>query len=161
MIFMENLNLIPITGIIQQVQPMMNNCCQQMITIQNEKGVNNFIISPDTFVVDMVRMRVGMLVTAFYDASLPVPLIYPPQYQAAIIGRSHANETMMVSYFDENLLSADGNLQLNVSRGTEVLTSNGQEYLCPVGDNVLIVYYAVTTRSIPPQTTPRKIIVLC
>ncbi len=26
---------------------------------------------------------------------------------------------------------------------------------------MLLVYYTVTTRSIPPQTTPRKIIVLC
>lgn len=158
---MENLNLIPITGIVLQIQPMMNECCQQTITIQNAEGINNFIISPDTYVVDMIPMRVGMLVTAFYDASLPVPLIYPPQYQAVIIGRSHTNETMLVSYFDENLLSADGNLQLNISRATEVLTSNGQQYLCPVGDNILIVYYAVTTKSIPPRTTPRKVIVMC
>lgn len=158
---MENVNLVPIVGIVRQIQPMMNSCCQQMITIQNADGVNNFIISPDTYVVDMVRMRVGMQVTAFYDANLPVPLIYPPQYQASIIGRSHVNETMMVSYFDENLLSADGSLRLNISRATEVLTSNGQQYLCPVGDNVLIVYYAVTTKSIPPQTTPRKVIVMC
>lgn len=158
---MENLNLVPISGVVQQVQPVMNECCQQMITIQNYEGIYNFIISPDTYVVDMVNMRAGITVTAFYDAGLPVPLIYPPQYRAVIIGRSHANETMMVSYFDENLLAADESLRLNISRATEVLTSNGQEFLCPAGDNVLIVYYAVTTKSIPPQTTPRKIIVMC
>lgn len=158
---MENINLIPVTGIVQQIQPMRNECCQQIITIQNADGIQSFVISPDTYVVDTIQIRMGMLVTAFYDASLPVPLIYPPQYQAVIIGRSHANEAMLISYFDENLLSADGNLQLNISRATEVLTSNGQQYLCPVGDNVLIVYYAITTRSIPARTTPRKVIVMC
>lgn len=158
---MENLNLVPIAGIILTVQPMMNECCQQIITLQNSEGIHQFIISADTYVVDMVRMRAGMTVTAFYDASLPIPLIYPPQYQAVIIGRSHANETMTVGYFDEKLLSADESLSLNISRATEVLTSNGQDYFCPIGDNVLIVYYAVTTKSIPPQTTPRKVIVMC
>lgn len=158
---MENINLVPVTGIIQRIQTVENECCQQMITIENMEGVNNFIISPDTFVVDMVKMRVGMRVTAFYDANLPVPLIFPPQYRAVIIGRSFENETMMVNYFDENLLSADGGLRLNISRGTEVLTANGQSYTCSVGDNILIVYYSITTRSIPPQTTPRKVIVMC
>lgn len=158
---MESMKLSPIAGMIRQVQPVMNECCRQMITIQNADGIHNFIISPDTYVVDMVKMRVGMTVTAFYDANLPIPLIYPPQYQAAVVGRSHVNETMLISYFDENLLAQDESLRLNISRATEVITSNGQEYVCPIGDNVLIVYYAVTTKSIPPQTTPRKIIVMC
>lgn len=158
---MENLNLVPISGIVLQIQPVENECCQQMVTLENAEGIHNFIISPDTYVVDMVSMRTGMMVTAFYDVSLPIPLIYPPQYQAAVAGRSHTNETMMIGYFDENLLAADESLQLRMSRGTEVLTSNGQDYLCPVGDHVLIVYYSITTRSIPPQTTPRKVIVMC
>lgn len=158
---MENLNLVPITGVIRQVEPVMNECCQQMVTIENTEGVHNFVVSPDTYVVDMVRMREGMTVTAFYDAALPIPLIYPPQYQAAVIGRSHANEMMIIGYFDENLLAADESLQLHISRATEIVTSNGQTYFCPLGERILIVYYAVTTRSIPPQTTPRKIIVMC
>lgn len=158
---MENLNLIPVTGVIQRITKISGQCCQQMVTIQNSEGVTNFIVSPDTYVIDTVRMRIGMRVTAFYDGSLPVPLIFPPQYRAVIIGRSNVGETVYAGYFDENLLAADESLQLNVSRATEIVTSNGQNFTCPVGDNVLIVYYGVTTRSIPPQTTPRKIIVMC
>lgn len=158
---MENLNLVPISGVIQRIQPVANECCQQMITVQNSEGVSNFIISPDTYVINTVRMRIGMRITAFYDANLPVPLIFPPQYRAVIIGRSNPNEMIMVNNFDENLLAADQSLQLNISRATEVVTSNGQEYTCPVGGNTLIVYYTITTRSMPPQTTPRKVIVMC
>lgn len=156
---MENLNAI--TGTVQRIQPISEDCCRQMITIQNAEGVHNFIISPETYVIDMIRIRPGMTVTAFYDANLPVPLIYPPQYQAVIIGRNIPNENIFVGYFDENLTSVDEQLKLNISRGTEIITSNGQQYMCPVGQNMLIVYYTITTRSIPPQTTPRKIIVMC
>ena len=137
------------------------DCCQQMITVQNTEGVHNFIISPETYVIDMVRLRSGMQVSAFYDANRPVPLIYPPQYQAVIVGRNVPNEKIYVGYFDENLKATDEQLKLNISRGTEIITANGQQYLCPVGQNTLIVYYTMTTRSIPPQTTPRKIIVMC
>lgn len=154
-------NLVAITGRIQRIQPMGEDCCRQMITIQNTEGVHNFIISSETYVIDMVRFRPGMQMTAFYDANLPVPLIYPPQYQAVIIGRNMPNERIYVGYFNENLTAADDRLKLNISRGTEVITSNGQQYLCPVGQNTLIVYYTITTRSVPPQTTPRKIIVMC
>ena len=156
---MENLNAI--TGTVQRIQPISEDCCRQMITIQNAEGVHNFIISPETYIIDMIRIRPGMTVTAFYDANLPVPLIYPPQYQAVIIGRNIPNEKIFVGYFDENLTAVDEQLKLNISRGTEIITSNGQQYMCPVGQNMLIVYYTITTRSIPPQTTPRKIIVMC
>ena len=91
---MENLNAI--TGTVQRIQPISEDCCRQMITIQNAEGVHNFIISPETYVIDMIRIRPGMTVTAFYDANLPVPLIYPPQYQAVIIGRNIPNENICV-----------------------------------------------------------------
>ena len=158
---MENLNLIPISGMIQRIERVPNDCCQQMITVRNEDGITRLIISADTFVIDTVRLRLGMQITAFYDGNLLVPLIFPPQYRAVIVGRSRPNETIYVGYFDENLLSADGTLQLNPSQATEIVTSNGQNFTCPVGNQVLVVYYSTTTRSIPPQTTPRKIIVMC
>lgn len=158
---MDNLNLISITGVVQRIASMSEDCCSQLVTIRNQEGITNIVISPDTYVVDTVRIRIGMRVTAFYDANLPAPLIFPPQFQAAIIGRSHANETVYAGYFDEALLSDDQSLQLHISYDTEIVTSNGQNFTCSVGNHVLIVYYSVTTRSNPPQTSPRKIIVIC
>lgn len=158
---MDNMNLISITGVVQRITSMSEDCCSQLVTIRNQEGITNIVISPDTYVVDTVRIRIGMRVTAFYDANLPAPLIFPPQFQAAIIGRSNPNETVYVGYFDETLLAEDQSLQLHISYDTEIVTSNGQNYTCSVGNHVLIVYYSITTRSNPPQTSPRKIIVIC
>lgn len=154
-------NLIMITGRIQRIRPIDEECCSQMVTIQNADGVFNLIITSETYVIDMVRLRPGMQISAFYDANIPVPLIYPQQYQIIIIGRNLPNEKIYVGYFDKSLIAMNEQLKLTISRGTEIISSNGQPYLCPVGENILIVYYTLTTRSIPPQTTPRKIIVMC
>ncbi|MDY3022040.1 MAG: hypothetical protein SOS50_07710 [Oliverpabstia sp.] len=67
----------------------------------------------------------------------------------------------MLNYFDRNLLAGDGSLQLNIGRNTEITTLNGQSFPCSPGNRSLLVYYTATTRSIPPQTTPQRIIVLC
>lgn len=153
--------LIPVTGIIQNVSSFSENCCEQQVTIRNDNGISNFIISTDTYVIGEVRLRPGMLVSAYYDASLPVPLIFPPRYQAVIIGRKNPSENMFIGYFDDTLTAEDNALKLNINRSTEVVTTNGQTFNCRPENQMLIVYYSETTRSIPPQTTPRKIIVLC
>ena len=84
---MDQLNLLSITGIVQRIESASEDCCQQIVTIRNQEGVTQMIVSPETYVIDMVRLRIGMRVTAFYDANAPAPLIMPPQYQALIIGR--------------------------------------------------------------------------
>lgn len=158
---MPEMRYIPVEGIVERIEPMTNECCQQMVSLRTNDGINRFVVSPDTFVINNVRLREGIQVTAFYDATLPVPLIYPPQYRAQVIGRRHGNETIAFDYFDADLVGSENSLKLNIARTTEVLTANGQAYTCPLGEQYLIVFYTVTTRSIPPQTTPRKVIVLC
>ena len=89
---MANTAFLPIEGIVQNITPMQNNCCQQMVSIRNSNGITNMIISTDTYVINETRLRSGMPVTAFYDGNAPVPLIFPPQYQALIIGRRSATK---------------------------------------------------------------------
>ena len=79
--------LAPINGIVQNVSSFGNNCCELQVTIRNNDGIHNFIVGPDTYVAGQSRLRPGMPVTAFYDTSLPIPLIFPPRYQAVIISR--------------------------------------------------------------------------
>lgn len=158
---MPSTNLVPVNGVIQSISAFDNNCCMLEVTLRNSDGITNFIVSPDTYVINEVRLRIGMNVTAFYDANLPIPLIYPPRYQAIFIGRRNPRESIYAGEFDDNLESLDGTLKLNIGRSTEIVTSNGQPYNCSLAAQTLIVYYGVTTRSIPAQTTPRKIIVIC
>lgn len=153
--------LTPINGTVQTITPFEGDCCRQMVSVRDSSGISNFVISPDTYIAGEARLRPGTTVTAFYDASLPVPLIYPPQYQAVIISRRNPRESIFAGYFDETLTAEDNLLKLNISSSTEVITSNGQPYLCSPEGQFLIVYYTTTTRSLPPLTTPRKVIVLC
>lgn len=153
-------DFVPVTGTIINVS-RGNDCCTQMISLRAENGVVNFMVGPDTFVVESRQLRPGMQVAAFYDRNLPVPLIFPPQYRAQIITVTGRNEQVMLNFFDGNLLAQDRSLQLNIADRTVIRTANGQIFPCSPGNQNLLVYYTVTTRSIPPQTTPGKIVVLC
>ena len=157
---MDYTNLVPVIGIIVNIT-RGNDCCSQMLSLRTEDGIVNFFLSMDTIVIDSRQLRQGMRVAAFYDNTLPVPLIFPPQYQAQLITQLGRNEQVMLNYFDSDLTAADNTLQLNIAGGTLIITLNGQNITCNLGDHTLLVYYTITTRSIPPQTTPRKIIVLC
>lgn len=158
---MPNPAFIPITGVISNISSMSNDCCSSMVSIRNSDGITNFVLSPSTYVVQETPLRIGMRITAFYDASLPVPLIFPPQYQAVFITRAQPNETVFAGYFGNDLVSEDNSLRLNIARTTEVITSNGQRFTCDLGGRLLLVYYTASTRSIPAQTTPRRVIVIC
>ena len=157
---MDYANLVPIIGVIMNIT-RGNDCCSQMVVLRTDNGIVNFAVDMDTVIIDSRQLRQGMRVAAFYDSNLPVPLIFPPQYRAQIITVLGRNEQVMLNYFDEELTASDGSLQLNIAGGTVIKTLNGQNITCNLGGHMLIVYYTVTNRSIPPQTTPRKIIVLC
>lgn len=151
---------VPIRGTIINISGT-NDCCSQMITLRADDGVVNFNVSSQTLIIDNRQLRPGLEVVAFYDAGLPVPLIFPPQYRARIVAVVRRNQQVVLSYFDRNLLSEDRSLQLNTGPGTTVQTVNGQNTRCRPGNRTLLVFYSATTRSLPPQTTPEKIVVLC
>lgn len=154
-------NYLPVTGIIQNISNMGNDCCNLMVSVITENGIVNMVVTPDTYVVNNLRLRRGMSVIAFYDADAPAILIYPPQYRALVIAQKSPREFVTLQYFDENLVSSDNSLQLNIGPNTMVTTANGQPFSCNPGNHQLLVYYTTTTRSIPPQTTPRRVIVMC
>lgn len=153
-------NYVPIIGTVVS-NNRGNDCCSQMVALRTEDGIVNFVISPQTQIIDSRQLRVGMRVAAFYDSSLPMPLIFPPQYRAQLITTVGRNEQVMLSKFDRNLLSEGGSLQLNIAGNTMIRTVNGQSFNCDPADRTLLVYYTAATRSIPPQTTPSRIIVFC
>ena len=111
--------------------------------------------------IDNVRLRRGMRIAAFYDTNLPAPAVFPPQYQAELITSLRRNQEVTLKYFDENLTAEDDSLKLNLSPLTNIETRNGQRFFCSPGNADLLVYYTNTTYSLPPQTTPQRIIVMC
>ena len=153
-------NFEPIIGTIINMA-RGNDCCSQMMSLRTENGIVNLMITSETRIIDNRPLRSGLRVAAFYDASLPVPLIFPPQYRAQIITVLGRDEQVMINEFNRNLVAADNSLQLNIARNTSIETINGQNTSCSPGNQTLLVYYTTTTRSIPPQTTPRRVIILC
>ncbi|MDE5910669.1 MAG: hypothetical protein K2H52_18405 [Lachnospiraceae bacterium] len=153
-------DFVPITGTIVNIT-RGNDCCSQMVMLRSDDGIVNFVVSAQTQVIDDIQLRVGMRVAAFYDASQPMPLIFPPQYRAQLVTVIGRNEQVMLNHFDRNLLAADRSLQLNIAGNTMIRTANGQRFDCNPANQTMLVYYSVTTRSIPPQTTPSRVIVFC
>ena len=136
--------------------------CYKLISTESvDMGPVNFIISPETYFVNHEVIKVGDEVTGFFDANAPVPLIYPPQYRSIVMTKNRRSESVAVDYFNKQLISSDGNLKLNIGPSTEVILRNDQTFNRYPGNRNLIVVYGPTTFSIPAQTTPYKIIVLC
>ena len=153
--------LIPITGTIMDISYPMEDCCSQILTMNAEGQQVNMVLSQETAVVDTMRLMPGMRIAAFYDSTQPVPLIYPPQYRALLAAVLRPEDQVTLALFDETLTALDGSLKLNLYPSTVLSTLNGQPYFCTPFNHYLLVYYSATTRSIPPQTAPSRIIVLC
>lgn len=136
--------------------------CYKLISVDNGFGtLVNFVVAPTTYFVDNVIVEVGDRVTGYYDANAPVPLIYPPQFRAIVMAKDTLDRNVKVDYFNNQLESSDGQLRLNISPYTQILLINGQPFTrIPINRNLIVVYGA-TTKSIPAQTTPYKIIVMC
>ncbi len=92
----------------------------------------------------------GAEVSVFYPVNTPMALSMPGQLTPEVVVVRNSEEPMMVKVdrFDENLLSSDGQLKLNLE--------DPKDYK----NKKLLVYYDMTTRSLPPQTTPKHIVVL-
>lgn len=158
---------LSVSGVITQMQMMSANGsgyggCSQMITVEDEEGrITNFFVSANTYVVNYETLYETMPVTVFYSGNQAAPLIYPPQFVAAVVAPKMEDQMVTVAYFNNILLAADQSLKLNLSPATEVVTRNNQTFYGNPGGNTLVVLYSSTTRSVPPQTSPDKIIVLC
>ena len=164
---MPRSNYLSMEGIIVEIEPLRRGGyrtygCMQFITVEMSDGnIANFIVSPSTFVVDYMTLYEGMNATFYYDGNAAVPLIYPPQYNAVVVAPKIQGQNVYVGYFNNNLINSDGTLQLNMNEDVTVVTTNNQTYFGNIGAHNLVVIYDVTTRSIPAQTIPIKVIVMC
>ena len=131
------------------------------VSLISDSNIVNVIVTGETTIIDNVRLRPGMRIAAFYDTNLPTPAVYPPQYRAEIVTSLRRGQQVMLDYFDDSLTSADQSLKLNIGPMTDVVMLNGQQYVCSPENTELLVYYTATTFSIPAQTTPQKVVVLC
>lgn len=136
--------------------------CNKLLMIESDQGASfNFHVSPETYFIDPVKIKVGDYVIGFYAANAPALMVYPPQFCVTAMALDRDGRHIKVDRFDQNLVSADGQLKLLPAAGTDIILVNHQPFYGDIKNRNLIVEYTVTTRSIPAQTVPDKIIVLC
>ncbi len=151
-----------VQGIVTNISDLNDDGCTKLFELRDQNGrITNFVITPSTYFINQANIARGMSITVFYDADAPAVLIYPPRFQAVVVAPNTLNKNVKVDYFDSNLLSQDKALQLNIGPDTEILLENGQTFTASPANHYLVVIYTTSTRSIPAQTTPEKIIVLC
>lgn len=131
------------------------------ILVENEDGsIANLIVSPETYFVYHIMISPGSVITGYFPANAPTPMIYPPQYFTPVVAIEPLWQNIKVDYFDENLVSMDGMLQLNIGDHTRVITQDGSSYTGDLGNHLLVVYYGVSTKSIPAIAIPLQVVVL-
>lgn len=145
---------------------------------ENKENIVNFTILDTTAVFGKANgdkkslkddVKVGDTITVFSNSYAPAPLILPPTYQADVIMVDDAKEIDSGRFVnadtyvaeDDMLVNAANTLALNISDTTEIVDKEGQKVdQKDLDKKDLLVIYSITTRSIPAQTTPIKVVVL-
>ncbi|KOS69809.1 copper amine oxidase [Lysinibacillus contaminans] len=154
---------IKIAGTVENVEVRDN---ATYYTTKEGENTNVFAVNKDTLVFDNtgkeVKLKKGDKVTAYNYANKPMLAIYPPQYNPeVIIVETEAMGSVAVGSFDKDLLSEEYSLKLNVSEETKVSSTSGKDVtVADLQEQNLLVFYAITTMSIPAQTPPTKVIIL-
>ena len=149
------------TGTVKEIRDYEPIEGGKFISVENSEGEPaNVIISDDTYVLDNAEIKVGATITAYYDATKPMIMIYPPQYSAEVVVVEREDRHVKFDIFDENLVSMDGALKLIISDETEIYMQDGTVYEGELANKKLVVIYTVAMESYPVQTRPERIIVL-
>jgi len=156
-------DFVKFTGTIEKVETRENST-HYFVTAGEQEGY--LVVTKDTLVFDntgkKAELKKGDKVTGYTDGDKPMIMIYPPQYSPdVVILETEEIGSVAVGKFDEELLNESLSLKLHVSEKTELSSVSGKKVTADdLQGKDLVVFYTMTTRSIPAQTTPEKIIVL-
>lgn len=142
--------------------------------VNNKDDQNNTVnlkITDDTLVYDnlgnkkaLSDLTDGTKITVFTGSYEPTPLILPVQYTANVIiinGDQEGNVNVDTYLADEEGYTNVANtLNIAAADDTKIVDKDEKEYKGDLNKNDLIVFYGASTKSIPAQTTPTKVVVL-
>lgn len=167
----EKINYINFEGVIKEINPKEGYVSVSLTNDKEGEIIGVFNISDNTMIVDQStkeslnssELKVGQKLSGYYSKDTIMLLIYPPMIspELVIVKDEEEKDFIKHSNFDEELVSVDNSLKLNISAETVITNQFGEK--CKeeeLYNEDLIVFYTVTTRSIPAQTNPSKIIVL-
>lgn len=138
----------------------------KLYTVEVDGNMFYFHVTDKTLVFDQqgneAELKVGDTTSIYIYADQPMILIYPPQYSPAvvIVEKEDAAGSVKVAQFDDNGLSDDGDLKLNLNEKSVIVNTKGEKVDAKdLKKYSAAVFYGPTTRSIPAQTSPEKIVV--
>lgn len=149
------------TGTVKEIRESAFDTDITYVLLVNKEGMEaNIVLTEDTYYINDEKIIIGSEVTGYYDANAMMIMIYPPQYVAVAVMVSNSKPFIKVDLFDKDLISADKTLKLKISKDTQVISKDGKEFKGALKNRKLAVFYGTSTRSIPAQTTPDKVVVL-
>ncbi|WIV13340.1 copper amine oxidase N-terminal domain-containing protein [Proteiniborus sp. MB09-C3] len=167
----DKINYINFEGVVKEIKTQEGYVSVSLTDGKEDKIVAVFNISDEAMIVDQATKKIiksselkeGKKLAGYYRKDMPMLMIYPPiiNPELVIVKDEEEKDFIKHSNFDEELISADNSLKLNISEETVITNQYGEE--CKeeeLYDEDLVVFYTITTRSIPAQTNPSKIIVL-
>lgn len=144
----------------------------RVITIDNEQGGLRFAIDSMTPVLDRESssimlasgLKEGMEIAVVYEANSPMGLSMPPYLGSVTAVVANTDKGFfVVGHFDEELTDMKNSLKLNISEETAIHNTLGTRQVMTAEDikgQDALVFYDITTRSIPAQTNPSLVMVL-
>ena len=111
-----------------------------------------------------LELKAGVVEGVVYSANSPMGMSLPPYLGSvtAVVANADA-DNMMVGHFGDDLTDETNKLQLNISDETRILNMEGAKIKLSAADvknRDALVFYDITTRSIPAQTTPSLVLLL-
>ncbi|MDR7869734.1 MAG: stalk domain-containing protein [Tissierellaceae bacterium] len=165
-------NYIEFTGKITNIESKDN-----MVSILAENDLESALdklvahISDDVVLLDEETMGLisvedleeGMEVSIYYDKETIMLMSYPPQLgpDVIVVKSDDVDLNIKIDKFDEELTSDDNNLKLNIDEDVKLIDLKGEKIEKEdLANKDLVVFYTISTRSIPAQATPKKIIAI-
>ena len=132
---------------------------------ENENEIR-FVVDEYTLIIDekgeKAEIKDGDAFTAFVNGNSPAPMVLPTTYTADVIvidGEGEASvDVGTYKKQEEGYINAAGSLVIHTN--DNVFDANGEKADADIDGKTVVALYTMSTRSIPPQTTPEKIIVL-
>jgi hypothetical protein len=117
-------------------------------------------ITNDTYITNNKKIKVGDVVTGYFESGMMHIMIYPARYTAEVLVIENDKMSPYVGVLDNELLTEDGSMIIGVSDKTKIVDKNGKDFLDDLGYKKVVIYYDLVRESYPAQVTPNKIVVL-
>ena len=158
-------------GVIQSIERDEERVVSYILATSEDGNMMRFVVSDSVLSfegtegnkIEVGNLEMGDIIVALYPPHTPMAMSYPPMLTPAILVQL-SEEVFMnveVNSFDESHLAYDSSLRLNISEETKIFDEEGNELTAEdIKNERLLVFYNITTRSIPPQTSPVKVYLL-